>query len=205
MNNWQQDPRWKNIFIGDMTLGQVGCTSSVISNIIGITPDIFVQRMKSVNGFLGNLIIWAKIEEAFPGIKVRRVWTYNNADVLASVPNVIVEVPGQTIGGSGKHWIQALGNGKCNDPWTGKTRPTSDFQKHGEWSGYCVITGKWNSQNGGLPANYEDIIRKSSNWDEVEKMGIFSVQELKVKLRNSEKTYTDQKKRIYNALAEISG
>jgi hypothetical protein len=35
---------------------------------------------------------------------------------------------------------------------------------------------------GALPANYADIIRKSSNWDEVEKMGFYSIAALKQKL-----------------------
>lgn len=140
IQNWQLDDRWKNMYIGDGTVGQYGCTISVCGNIIGVTPDVFLARMKAVNGFLGNLIIWAKIEEAFPGITIRRVWTYNNEDVKNNTPNVIVEVPAWPIKGQGMHWVQYLGNQKLYDPYTNRIRPTSDFPNP---TGYCVITGKW--------------------------------------------------------------
>src|SRR3990167_9783241 len=101
MNNWQRDPRWVNAKLGfsDTTIGDFGCTISVIGNVIGIDPTVVNDRLKAVNGFAsGNLVIWAKIQGAFPGIKVERVWGYDNAEVLASVPNVIVEVPAKPIG-----------------------------------------------------------------------------------------------------------
>ena len=177
MNNWQRDPRWGKKTLGNsLTLIEdFGCTISAIGNIIGVTPDVVNERLKSVDGFLVNLVIWAKIEEAFPGIKIRRVWTYNNDDVKTNVPNVIVEVPALPIGGHGSHWVQYKGNQKLNDPWTGKERPTSDFPNP---TGYCVITGKWTQS--GLPANYAEIIGKATNWDEVNKLGYHSIAALKL-------------------------
>jgi hypothetical protein len=62
------------------------------------------------------------------------------------------------------------------------------------------------STNGGLPANYSDIVAGSSNWDEVKKLGFTSLDALKQKLNQPcppQKTYTDQKKRITDALNEI--
>jgi hypothetical protein len=117
--------------------------------IIGTTPDVVNQRLKAVNGFLGNLVIWAKIPVAFPGIQVRRVFSYNNDDVKNNVPNVLAEVPSTAIGGTtGKHWVVFIGNQRCNDPWTGLERATSDFTSYYPGaSGYCVLTGKWT----GLP------------------------------------------------------
>src|SRR5258708_1659187 len=75
-----------------------GCTITAIAMILGITPDVVNQRLKDVKGFSGTLVIWDAIEKAFPGIKVRRVWSYNNDDVLKNVPNVLVEVPAYPIG-----------------------------------------------------------------------------------------------------------
>lgn len=154
MNNYQRDPKWANQILGfgtTQTIGNFGCTISVIGNILGLTPDVVNAKLKAVDGFSGALVIWDKIAEAFPGTQVHRVWTYNNDDVLANVPNVIIEVPGATIGGTGKHWIQGLGDGKCADPWTGKVRPTSDFTKNGAWTGYCII--KPPKQEEGKPCN----------------------------------------------------
>ncbi len=152
LNNNQRDPRWINTKLGfsESTIGMYGCTVSAIGDVLGLTPDVVNEKMKAVNGFSnGNLVIWAKIEEAFPGVKINRVWTYTDADnqiVKDNVPNVIVEVPATAIGGSGKHWINFIGNQKCKDPWTGTVRPTSDFPGA---SGYCIITGKW---TGATPA-----------------------------------------------------
>lgn len=146
----QRDPKWANILIKDMMIGQVGCTSTVASEIIGCTPDVFVKRMKalpvindrngSYTGFLGNNIVWARIMEAFPGIKVFRYFSYDNNAVKALTPNVIVEVPAKPIGGTGKHWVRYMGNQRLHDPWTGTDRPTSDFLGA---TGYAVFSGKW--------------------------------------------------------------
>ena len=120
--------------------------------IVGTTPDVVNERLKAVNGFSdgknrgkGNLVVWEDIPKAFPGIQIRRVWYYDNNDVKKNVPNVLVEVPGKAIGGSGKHWVVFIGNQKCYDPWTGLERPTNDFVKYGDPTGYCVLTGRWNT------------------------------------------------------------
>lgn len=139
----QRDNRWKNIKLGfsDTTIGDYGCTVTALAMILGTTPDVINDRLKTVNGFAqGNLVIWGKLEEAFPGIKIKRVWTYDNEDVKANVPNVLVEVDGKPIGGY-RHWVVFIGAKKLYDPWTGTERPTSDFPNP---LSYCVIGGKWN-------------------------------------------------------------
>ena len=138
----QRDPKWGNIKLGnsDTYIKDYGCTITCIAMIVGTTPNIVNDRLKAVGGFSGNLVIWAKIADAFPGITVKRIWSYDNGDVSANVPNVLVEVPAYPIGGSGRHWVVYIGNQQCNDPWTGLVRPTSDFPNP---SGYCVLTGKW--------------------------------------------------------------
>lgn len=141
----QRDPKWGNLFLGTSNtyIKDYGCTITCIAMIVGTTPDVVNDRMKAVMGFAnGNLVIWAKIEEAFPGIKINRVWTYDNNDVAANVGHVMVEVPATPIGGTGKHWVVYLGNQRLNDPWTGTERPTADFP---DPSGYCILTGQWNA------------------------------------------------------------
>ncbi len=148
MNNNQRDPKWANIPVGfgEQTIGQIGCTISVIGDVLGLTPPEVNDGLKAVNGFsdgttigAGNLVVWAKITEVFPGTQIKRVWTYDNNDVLANIPNVIVEVPAIPIGGRGSHWVRYLGNEQLEDPWTGTVRPTSDFPNP---TGYCVIIPK---------------------------------------------------------------
>lgn len=138
----QRDPRWGNLYLGFSTtyIRDYGCTITCLAMILGTTPDVVNERLKAVKGFSGNLIIWAKIEEAFPGIKVRRVWAYNNDDVKANVGHVLVEAPATPIGGTGSHWTVYIGNQRLYDPWAGKERPTSDFSNP---TGYCVLSGSW--------------------------------------------------------------
>lgn len=107
--------------------------------IVDTTPDIVNERLKTANGFANqNLVIWAKVDEAFPGIKTRRVWNYDNADVLANVPNVIVQVDGSPIGAT-MHFVRFVGNKLLHDPWDGKEKPTSTYRTQS----YAVLTGKW--------------------------------------------------------------
>lgn len=127
---------------GSATCAQVGCTICCIAEIIGTTPDVVNKRLLAVDGFLGNLVKWAWIEKAFPGVKAYRYYGYDNNFVKSYVPNVMCEVSSAPIGGSpnGKHWIVYKGNKQCGDPWTGSIRPTADF---GTATGYVTITGRW--------------------------------------------------------------
>lgn len=138
----QRDKRWSAIKLGtsNTTIGDFGCTITCIAMIVGTTPDVVNERMKQVAGFAeGNLVIWAKIDEAFPGIHARRVWTYDNADVKANIKRVLVEVDGKPIGGY-RHWVVYVGSQKLYDPWDGKEDPTSDYPNP---VSYCVLEGAW--------------------------------------------------------------
>ncbi len=165
----QRDDRWGNIKLGysNTLIRDYGCTITCLAMILSTTPDVVNERLKSVNGFAsGNLIIWAKIEEAFPGIKQRRVWSYNNDDVKANVGHVLVEVPAKPIGGTGSHWVVYIGNQRLYDPWTGRERPTSDFPGQ---TGYCVITGSWQQVQPQAPTNQSDLDKlreeRDRNWN----------------------------------------
>lgn len=52
------------------------------------------------------------------------------------------------------------------------------------------------STTGGLPANYADIVKGSSNWDEVIKLGFTNIDDLKKKLTQAVPTYTNQKQQL---------
>lgn len=139
----QRDKRWKDIPLGfsSTTIGDYGCTITCIAMILGTTPDVVNERLKTVNGYAqGNLVVWAKLEEAFPGIKIKRVWTYDNEDVKKNVPNVLVEVDGKPIGGY-RHWVVYIGNQQMIDPWDGKIKSTASYPSP---LSYCVVGGKWN-------------------------------------------------------------
>lgn len=149
----QKDPRWANIHLGTSNyyIWAKGCLITELAEILDVTPDVVNERLNAVGGFAPDksgqvsLVIWKKIEEAFPGIRVNRVWSYDNDDVLAQLAadrSVVVEVPAAPIGGQGSHWVRFVGDHKLHDPWgaVGSERPTSDFPNP---TGYAVFSGKF--------------------------------------------------------------
>lgn len=135
-----------------------GCLITVLAECLGVSVEEVNNKLKSLprvgegersyTGFAKDgagqeaWVVWSRIKEAFPQIDIRRVWSYNNDDVIASLnagARVVVEVDAGPIGqAGGKHWVRYVGDHKLHDPWTGTERPTSDFPNP---SGYCVITG----------------------------------------------------------------
>ncbi len=79
--NWKQyDPQWSDIYIGDNTIGNIGCYVTSTAMLIvysglkteaDFDPGTFVQMMKNVGGFYGNLIYKGKIKKAVPGFEYR--------------------------------------------------------------------------------------------------------------------------------------
>jgi hypothetical protein len=92
--------------------------------------------LKSVNGFVGALVLWNRIPVAFNKLKwIKRVYSYNNLEtslyVYAKRMPVLVEVNAARIGAS-RHWVLFLGSQKAMDPWTGTIIPTSTYPPTGE-------------------------------------------------------------------------
>jgi len=209
----QRDKRWKSITLGTSgTIGDFGCTITCLAMIIGSTPDVVNERLKAVNGYAqGNLVIWAKLEEAFPGIKIKRVWSYDNADVLKNVPNVLVEVDGKPIGGY-RHWVVYVGNKKAYDPWTGTEVPTSQYPTP---VSYCVIGGTWNKPSPVQDtvavdkATFENLVRGSTIRDRVrEKLNVEDSETVILaeidKLIKYEDTVVEKEKQIIDAATKIA-
>lgn len=86
---WQRNPRWINSKLGydwsgpRSTIGNYGCVVCSFAWILSVirkqevTPAYVNREMVKVKGFsgsTGNLVIWKKAEEAFPGIKIN--WDY---------------------------------------------------------------------------------------------------------------------------------
>ena len=146
----QQDPQYSELPLGfsSMTIGTGGCLITSIGNLLGFDPNTVNERLKGVNGFAApqnvpeekNLVIWAKIAEAFPPVTANRVWAYNDEEVRANAGHVLVEVSGAPIGGgkNGKHWIILKDVDTCIDPFTGLERPFADFPDR---FGYAIING----------------------------------------------------------------
>ncbi|MBE6649430.1 MAG: hypothetical protein E7614_07935 [Ruminococcaceae bacterium] len=78
---WKQyDEQWKDVYIGNNTIGNIGCyvTSAAMLIVYGglrteadFDPATLVYELKSVGGFSGNLIYKGKINKAVPGFDYR--------------------------------------------------------------------------------------------------------------------------------------
>ncbi len=75
--DWKQyDPQWKDVYIGNNTIGNIGCyvTSAAMLIVYGglrteadFDPATLVSELKAVGGFAGNLIYKGKINKAVKG------------------------------------------------------------------------------------------------------------------------------------------
>lgn len=201
----QRDTRWANIKLGtsNQTIGGYGCTITCLAMILDTTPDVVNDKLLSVNGYAsGNLVIWDKIKEAFPGAEVHRVWNYNNDDVLANVPNVLVEVDGTPIGGY-KHWVVYIGNHKLNDPWDGTKKPTSSYPNP---LSYCVVKSPKPTSDF-IPVEkktFEELVSKASSYDNFVNNGYDSVQKVKDTIEGYQSRVTTVERERDSAKGELT-
>ena len=150
----QRDPRWASEKLGksQSSIGSYGCTITCVSMLAGITPSDTNRRLTEVGGYLGDLIIWKKINEAIPWLDFEwRGYQYDNAKVSQAVANnggCLVEVDFDgTPSTRGKHWVLFIGDEKMHDPWTGTVEPTS---KYNILTGYAVIKKEGNMPDDAL-------------------------------------------------------
>lgn len=142
----QNDPRWKDEFIGKtkLKIGRWGCTLTCLTMFLNyvmkanMTVNEVNLALKNVNGFNANgLIIWDRIRLAFPDVKwTWRGYNYENWKVanyvyIKKLP-VLVEVNLPSIG---KHWVIFTGFMKMVDPLDGKVKSTSVYKQ----TGYSLI------------------------------------------------------------------
>ncbi|HSV86278.1 MAG TPA: hypothetical protein VLH85_06865, partial [Levilinea sp.] len=74
----QQDPRWKDKYLGsstDITIGQYGClltSMTMLANGLGYneTPASFNDKMLAGGGFSGGLIRPTRVGNVFPGMRI---------------------------------------------------------------------------------------------------------------------------------------
>lgn len=209
----QRDPRWASMQFGSSTVGQVGCTITGIAILLGTTPDVVLERMRNVGGFKdGNLVIWAKIPEAFPGITVRREWSYNNDDVKQNVP-VLVQVDGTPIGAP-THFVVYIGNQQMIDPWTGQVEPTSKYRP----VSYAVIKGSWQQidkpyleqltsqieATTQCQSQLKTALEQNTHLQEKMDSYISQLNEYKIQLDELRKKYEDEQQRVIHLKDEIT-
>ena len=125
----QRDNRWRNQKFGkNGTIGSLGCTLTCISMLLDLAPDQVAKRLDEVKAFTGNFLIWTRLKAAYPQLQfIKRVRTYDNADVKANIPCLVeVDFDG-TPRKDDRHWVLFVGNKRAYDPWLGKEISTSHY------------------------------------------------------------------------------
>lgn len=146
----QRDLPQANVQLGssNKTIGTDGCLVTCLAMIMDTAPEVVNSRLLQVGGYQdGNLVIWKKIEEAFPGMTFDyRYKEYDGAAVSAAIIEYgycLVEVDANPLTvEKEKHWVVYLPGGRENDPWTGRENFIDKYNP----TGFAVIHGKWSKE-----------------------------------------------------------
>lgn len=195
----QRDQKWKNHKLGfstNTTIGSHGCTITCVAMLLGVTPDVVNERLKAVKGFANtNLIIWAKVKEAFPNAEFEwRGYSYENDRVKTAIEKngaCLVEVDGTPIGGD-KHWVLYTGDKKLIDPWDGQEKPTSSYKA----IGYSIINVNGPTPGGDMvqvpSEDFENLVKNSTEYDKFVKAGYESVEKVDEKITSLNQTISQK-------------
>ena len=140
----QKNPIWKDELLGNsnLTIGSYGCLVTCLAMIIDNAPNIVNIKLKTVNGFVGALVIWNKIQPAFSNLKfVWRSAVYDNNAVLSQIKrNGFCVVQATNRFSKGTHWVLFIGNKRLLDPATGIERSTGVYSNLlWKYSGFAAI------------------------------------------------------------------
>ncbi len=136
----QQDPRWKAEQLGfdnTITIGTDGCALTSLTMLVngyGFTesPSTINKKLKDMGpgvGYLGGLIVWGSLTNAFPKITYQRIILCTDqpapmADIdasLAAGQPVVVQVDRSPAAGLQSHWVVLCSKQGSDylmlDPW----------------------------------------------------------------------------------------
>jgi len=130
----QRDIRWswQKFGFGGGRFYSYGCTVTALTSLLfvagyDLTPPQVAEKLREKKAFSGDLIIWSRIQLAFPKVKfIWRGYKYENAKVKEMIEKktpVLVEV---LLSGH-RHWVLFIGDQKMIDPWTGRVESTSKY------------------------------------------------------------------------------
>lgn len=130
----QRDWRWAFVKFGfgGGRFKDYGCTVTALTSLLfvagyNLTPPQVAEKLRAVKAFQGDLLIWSRIQLAFPLVKFTwRGYGYDNAKVKENIEKgnpTLVEV----ILSGHRHWVLFIGDQKMIDPWVGKVEPTSKY------------------------------------------------------------------------------
>lgn len=140
----QRDTRWASVKLGfssTSTIGNYGCLITCFSMIAGLNPDDLNAKLKAVDGFTNDLVIWSKVKEAIP-FDFSPTQAYDNEAVKAQIEKngfciVRVDYDGKISTPSDTHFVLYIGDQQMIDPWTGVQKSTGWYPTV---TGYCACT-----------------------------------------------------------------
>ncbi len=120
---WKQyDQRWKNVSLGDSTVGNIGCLATSVSILIAksgvstvlgdnFNPGSFVQELNKHNGFYRGNFIWASVSKVAPEFKyVYRIHLsgYSDQQKIDAIKDLVSQgyyVTIQVSSSNPQHWV----------------------------------------------------------------------------------------------------
>jgi hypothetical protein len=185
----QRDATWGNDQHGTSStkLKDTGCTITVLTVLLNQTgydetPKTTNQKLTSNSGYSsGNLLNWSVVPKIWPKLSwVGRYYSFDNSKALEWLKNGLIpmiEVSATPIGGTGKHWLGAVGDGKVFDPWTGTI---TDFSK---WTptGMALYTYKVENNSNGSESQESNM----TDQDLFTKYGVKTLEELDAKINEA--------------------
>ena len=176
----QRDSRWGNLKLGNgsTTISSYGCTITCVAMLAGLTPTEVNERLKRVEGFLVDKIIWGKIKEAIPWLDFEwRGYSYDNEKVKKAISDyggclIEVDFDGKISSPNDKHWVLYVGNQRMYDPWTGVEKVTTYYPLT---LGYSIIkVGPRPGEE--IPPGQPTVITDQTKIDLGPKIGTLEVQ-----------------------------
>ncbi len=185
----QTEDYYKNLMLGfgsgsvyDFGCYLVSLTNGINSSGHKYTPRTFNQLLKDKNLFTGqdrNYIDVDRLSSVLPNIftsfKKIEPWNYMNVleQYLSEDYVVLGKVNARGIGGSGTHFVYITDtdgvNAIIHDPWTGEHQPVANrYGNLGNILGLRVFgVKKLNIESEDNMSDYDTIIKKASQWDDV--------------------------------------
>lgn len=110
----QYDSRWSNSYIGNKTIGQVGCTTTCISMVYSYNSKstVYPNKMVSKLSYSNNDLYWYSIANV--GLTSKSYYTSVSNSMLSTIYSKLKEgrpviIGAQTSSGGSQHWVVIVG------------------------------------------------------------------------------------------------
>lgn len=151
----QTDRRWKNVYIGNKTIGQIGCTTTAIAMVYSYNKKttVYPNSMKSKLKYSNNDLIWSSIANV--GLTSKAYNCGVHQDMLSTIYSKLksgrpVIIGATTSSGGSQHWVVITGyKGSTesystakfivNDPGSQNSKTLAEFLANGSKADRTII------------------------------------------------------------------